>query len=51
MIKEDIFRFYSTNYKSKFQENISHGSFHSKYFAVDESEKKDIKELIISMLK
>lgn len=50
MIKEDIFKFYSTNYSSKFQGNISQGSFHSKYFAIDESVKEDVKELIINML-
>ncbi|NJK94243.1 MAG: hypothetical protein HC830_00030 [Bacteroidetes bacterium] len=50
MVKEDVIRFYATHYSSKYQENISHGSFRSKYFVIEDSVKRDVKDLILRML-
>lgn len=48
--REDLMIFFSQHFSSKYQETISQGSFRSKYFAITESVKADVKEILLKMI-
>lgn len=48
--KEEVIRFYSTHYRSKKIGAFTSGSLRSKYYAVQDSAKEDMKAYIIKML-
>lgn len=48
---QEVFRFFSTHYTSQRKEAISLGSFHGKYYNVEEGTKRKVTDLLLEMVK
>ncbi len=48
---QDVFRFFAAHYTSQRKEAISPGSFHGKYYNVEEGTKRKVTDLLLEMVK